>query len=144
MLPTISGEFRAVADPELRFAPSGTAVGTIRLVANSRKKTDAGEWVDDKVVWLRGVTFKQQAENLAESVSKGDLVLVTGKLQTEEWEKDGEKKQSYTILIDSIGPSLARNAARPMDTSRTAAAPAAAAPADDPWAVPAGGDEPPF
>ena len=147
MLPSLTGEFRVVEDPTLKFAASGIAVGSIRLVANSRKKVN-DEWVDDKVLWIKGTAFKQQAENMAESLSKGDLAIVTGRLVTEEWEKDGEKRQATALLIDHIGPSIAYKVARPETTERKAAAPAvtetAAAPASDPWAATAQGDEPPF
>jgi single-strand DNA-binding protein len=147
MLPLVSGEFRVVADPTLRFAPSGMAVTNMRVVADKKKKNEAtGEWEDDKVCWLSVVAFKKLAENIAESCEKGSLVLITGRLQTETYEKDGEKKQSYTIVADTIGPSLAWNAAKVIKTDRAAAAPAAegGAPAVDPWATPPQGDDPPF
>lgn len=154
-LPTITGEFRVVADPELRFSPGGTAVANIRLVANSRKKVN-DEWVDDKVVWLRAVAFKTMAENIAESIEKGHLVTVTGRLQTEEYESNGEKRQAYTVLIDTIGPSLAFRSAK-VAASNTGArtggggggqqqqSSQSSGDGGDPWASPSSStDEPPF
>jgi single-strand DNA-binding protein len=109
------------------------------LVASSRKKVDE-EWVDDKTCWLSSVAFKKVAENIADSISKGDLVLVNGKLQTEEWEtKEGEKRSSYVVVVDTIGPSLAFNPASSVKAERTEKA----APADDPWTTPST-EEPPF
>jgi single-strand DNA-binding protein len=147
MLPDISGEFRLVDDPELIFTPSGVAVCKGRLAANSRKfDEETKEWKDDKVCWLRYVAFKKVAENIAESLTKGSLALFAGQLQTEQWEKDGEKKQAYTILVRTAGPSLAFKPSRILDTpARTSGGDAAGPPADDPWGTPAGGgDEPPF
>jgi single-strand DNA-binding protein len=145
-LPQITGEFRVVADPELKFAPSGMAIGTMRIVANSRKK-EGDEWVDDKVCWLRATAFKREAENLAESYQKSDLVIITGRLQTEEWEKDGVKQQSYGILIDHIGPSTKYNPAKVERTARSSGTGGGggqqSAPATDPWATTAT-EEPPF
>ena len=149
MLPQITGEFRLVADPELRFAPSGVAVGSARIVASSRKKDDSGEWVDDKTCWLRLTAFKRLAENLAESFTKGDLITVTGRLHTSEFEdRDGNKRQSYEVTADTIGMSVAFKAARAIQTDRPASggggASTATAPAEDPWQTPPQGDEPPF
>jgi len=155
MLPSVVGEFRVVADPELRFAPSGVAVGSIRLVANSRKlNKQSGEWEDDKILWIDGVCFDKKAENMCESVMKGDLVVINGRLHTEEWEDrtSGDKRSKISMQIYDIGPSLAFATAKVSKTERVqgqGTAPAAsggtsAAPAADPWATPPAGDEPPF
>lgn len=123
MLPTVSGEFRLVADPELVFARTGTPIARMRVVASSRKKDDEGNWVDDKTCWLSAVAFKKVAENVADSFAKGDLVLVNGRLQTEDYEdKDGNKRQSYTVVVDTIGPSLAFNPASSVKAERAAKA----------------------
>lgn len=153
-LPIVNGEFRLTADPELRFAPSGVAVGSVRLVANSRKQ-DNGEWVDDKTLFLDGVLFKQYAENVVESLTKGMLVLVSGRLQTEQWEKDGEKRSKVSLLVDHIAPTLQYSTVKVTKVERTSGGGQSSsgggqqsrpsAPADDPWATPAGvSDEPPF
>jgi single-strand DNA-binding protein len=148
MLPKVHGEFRVVADPTLRFTPSGMAVAEFRVVADKKKKDDSGEWVDDKVCWLTVVCFKKVAENVAESVQHRSLVTVTGNLQTETWEKDGEKRQSYKLVADYVGVSLAFNPAKSMDGERTAGVSRSTGTAeDDPFASPApaaGQDEPPF
>lgn len=151
MLPTVFGEFRVVADPELRFTPSGKAVGNVRLVANGRKKNEAGEWVDDKVVWLNGTLWDTAAENMVESVTAGMLVEVRGRLETREYEdREGNKRQSYDLALDSLTPSLKYATAKVSKVERSggtgggSGAAAPAAPADDPWAAPKQDDEPPF
>lgn len=148
MLPQVMGEFRVAADPELRFAPSGTAVGKIRAVASSRKK-EGDEWVDDKVCWVNLLGFKQVAENMAESFAKGDLVVVNGRLQTEDWEdKEGVKRTTMTIVVDSIGPSVRWSAARSLGGERKgekkSSGDAPSSPQDDPWATGPASEEPPF
>jgi single-strand DNA-binding protein len=141
MLPVISFEGRVVADPELRFSPSGMAVAKIRTVSNSRKRQEDGTWVDDKACWLDVTCFKTMAENVVESLSKGDLVVVTGKIQTEEWEKDGVKHSKIACIADTIGPALTFKAAKVQSTERASGP--ASAPADDPWTTGNTG-EPPF
>lgn len=154
-LPTVFGEFRLVADPTLRFAPSGVAVANMRVVASKQKKNDqTGEWSDDKVCWLNVVCFKQAAENVCESLVKGDLVEVRGQLETREYEKDGEKRTSLDVIAESVTPSLRFATAKVTKAQRQAGSqPAASAPASaavggggsDPWASPGGdGSEPPF
>lgn len=150
MIPEISGEFRLVDDPELVFTPSGVAVAKGRIVANSRKfDEETKEWKDDKVCWLRFVAFKKVAENIAESLTKGSLALISGRLQTEEWEvKEGEnagqKRSAYTIIVNTAGPSLAFKPARILDNPERSSAPASGPPSDDPWQSPPSDDQPPF
>src|SRR5262245_28111988 len=80
MLPRVTIEGRAVADSELRFSQSGTAVGRIRLVASDRRKNpESGEWEDGDQLWIDVTCFKQLAENVAAAVLKGDLGTVVGK-----------------------------------------------------------------
>src|SRR6188768_607385 len=103
----VTMEGRLVTDPELRFSPSGMAVGKFRLVSDQKKKNEAGEWVDDKTLWLQVTCFKTLAENCVDSLAKGDLVVVTGRLQTDEWETETGDKRSATVLVaNNLGPSL--------------------------------------
>lgn len=113
MLPSITGTFRVVAEPDLRYSPSGVAVATVRAVASRRKKNEqTGEWEDASSCWVRLKSFKQMAENTAESLQKGDLINVIGRIETEEWEdKDGNKRTSINVLCDSLGPALDFNPA---------------------------------
>lgn len=109
MLPNVSMECRAVDDPLLRFGPSGTAVAKIRTVSDKKKRDDSGNWVDDKVCWLDVTCFGKLAENVAESVVKGDLLVVTGVLQTDEWNdrESGEKRQKIACTAWTVSVSLA-------------------------------------
>lgn len=153
-LPIVSGEFRLVADPDLRFAPSGVAVASFRVAANSRKKVD-DEWVDDKVCWLSVTVFKQMAENVVESLSKGDLCFLSGRLQTEDWEdKEGNKRQTYRVVADTVGPALNFATAKVSRVERSSGgqsggggqAQRASGTADEenPWVTPSNPDDPPF
>jgi single-strand DNA-binding protein len=152
MLPKVHGEFRVVADPTLRFTPGGMAVAEFRAVADKKKFNDeTKQWEDDKVCWLTVVCFKKVAENVAESVTKGGPpVVVVGNLQTESWEtQEGEKRQSYKLIADTVSVSLAFNPAKSMSGDRdTSGVSRSSAPADDdPFATPAPAastDEPPF
>ena len=144
-LPHICMEGTVVADPELRFSPSGVAVGSFRLVANGRKfDKDKNEWVDDKVLWMRVVCFRQLAENAVESLRKGDIAVVTGKINTDEWEdKDGQKRSAVQLVADSVAASLQfRTVAHGEGRASRSSAPSE--PSGDPWASGAQPEEPPF
>ncbi|MEU8101686.1 single-stranded DNA-binding protein [Streptomyces rubiginosohelvolus] len=110
-LPTMHGTARLIDDPELRFgAGSGKAVVRVRLAFNSRKKDKVtNEWVDGDTFFVDGKAFDQAAEHIAESLTRGMEVVVSGRLRTEKWESgQGEKRSAPALLIDAIGPSLAR------------------------------------
>jgi single-strand DNA-binding protein len=122
------------------------AVCSVRLVANSRKQVN-GEWVDDKELWIDCSCFKNLAENVAESISKGDLVIVSGRLQTEKWEsKEGEKRSAIKMIANSIAPSLAMATAKVTRASRSGSSDQQSTAADDPWATSSTNtsDDPPF
>lgn len=151
MLPEVSMEGRLTADPDLRFSPSGVAVGSFRLAANSRKKNEQGEWVDDRVLFLDVVCFKQLAENVAESLRKGDLAMVTGRMSLDQWEdsQTGEKRSKASLAANSVGLSLAmrqidRGAIRETNRRTSEQGPDQ----QDRWATPAPAsgqsEEPPF
>lgn len=134
-LPTLSGTARLTQDPELRFAPSGTAVCKLNMAFNSRKKNDAtGQWEDDAVFFITGTLFKQAAENAAESLTKGTEVVVTGRVKTRQYEKDGEKRSTVELLIDSVGPSLAWVQVKVQKMERSSQGGGGYG-ADDPWAT---------
>lgn len=152
MLPQVTMEARLVADPELRFSTSGIAIGSLRLVSSSRKKNDAGEWVDDKTCWIDATCFRQIAENVAESLRKGDMVLVQGKLETQEWEdrESGAKRSKISLVVDEIGPTLRFRKVLHSDGAggKVTREGASSNPSpSDPWATPepmGAPDEPPF
>jgi single-strand DNA-binding protein len=106
-LPTLNGTARLMDDPQLRYSASGSAVVTVRLAFNSRKKDpQSGEWKDDASFFVDGKAFGPAAENIAETLSRGLEVVVSGRMKTDSWEKDGEKKSRPELLLDAIGPSL--------------------------------------
>jgi single-strand DNA-binding protein len=157
-----------VEDPELRFTPSGAAVAAFRIASTpSRFNKDTSKWEDGDSLFLRCSVWRQAAENVAESLQRGMRVIVQGRLKQREWEtKEGEKRTSYEIDVDEVGPSLKFATAKVVKTQRGSGGGfSGGAPADDPWAsatpaagaaAPAGnsggwgvagssaGDEPPF
>lgn len=131
-------------DPELRYSPSGVAVAKFRMVCSKQKyNEETKKWEDDRVLWMPVTVFKKVAENVVESIQKGDLVTVVGRLQTDEWTTDGgEKRSQVSCVADSVAVSLQFRVV-PHSAGRTERSTEAAA--EDPWATPvAGGDEPPF
>lgn len=148
-LSTIAGEWRLGFDPELRYTPNGKAICTMRAVANDRQRNKAtDEWEDVRTTWVNLEVWGPAGENCAESLAKGDLVTVVGRFYIEEWEdKEGAKRQSPKIMVDSIGPSLAFATAKPTRSQRTGPTQQQGqAPAEDPWATgtPATSEVPPF
>lgn len=95
------------ADPELRFTTSGVAVANF-TVASTPSTFDkaAGEWKDGEALFLRCNIWRQAAENVAESLTRGTRVVVTGRLKQRSFEKDGEKRTVIELEVDEIGPSL--------------------------------------
>lgn len=145
-LPNLNGTGRLTADPDLRFAQSGTAVCKISLAFNARKKNpQTNEWEDGDTFFITGVLFKQAAENAAESLTKGTEVVVSGRMKTEQWndKTTGDKRSMPSLIIDEIGPSIrfAQATIRKPDRGTQGSS---SAPADDPWAGSAVTDEPPF
>lgn len=151
-LPTISGTGRLTASPEMRFTQSGMGVCSLNLAFNSRRlDKSTNEWVDGDVFYIRATAFKDLAEHIAESLDKGDEVNVIGRLKTDEWEKDGQKRSAPSLLIDSIGPNLRFVTTRSSKADRGGGfGGGKSAPAEDPWSnAPSAGsgsfaDEPPF
>lgn len=111
MLPTISGEFGVVKDPEIRFSDNGNAWATVRCVFKDRKRDAQGQWADGDANFIN-VTVSNGAENFVNSVAKGDSLVIVGRLVIREYEKDGIKHQSPEIRADSIGPSTRWNEAK--------------------------------
>jgi single-strand DNA-binding protein len=112
----------------------------VRAVASSRKKDESGNWVDDKSVWVSLTGFNKVAENMAESITKGDLLTVVGRLQVSDWEdSEGHKRTSVEVSVDSIGPAITWNPAKVQRGERRTSTPD-----EDPWATGGTTDEPPF
>ena len=97
----------ATRDPELRFTPSGQAIATFGIAVNrSWRNKQSNEW-EEAVSFFDVTCWAQMAENVAESVTKGTRVLVSGRLEQRSWEtNDGEKRSKIEIVADEIAPSL--------------------------------------
>ena len=106
-------------DPELRYTPGGVAVADFTVAVNSRKRVGE-QWEDKLEGFFRCTVWRDLAENVSESITKGTRVLVTGKLQESRWEeKDGAKRSRVEIQVDEIGPSLKWAKATVEKASRT-------------------------
>ncbi|MCL2735073.1 MAG: single-stranded DNA-binding protein [Propionibacteriaceae bacterium] len=142
-------------DPELRFTPSGAAVANF-TVASTPRTFDrmSNEWKDGEAMFLNCSVWRQVAENVAESLTKGMRVIVQGRLKSRSYEtQSGERRTVFEVEVDEIGPALryatakvSRNASSGNFQSGSAgwSAPSEPqAPVADPWAS-AQSDEPPF
>ncbi|MCL1600418.1 MAG: single-stranded DNA-binding protein [Actinomycetia bacterium] len=95
-----------VEDPELRFTASGIAMAKVRIAVNRRYRDRNDEWQED-TSFFGGTCWRDVAENISESLSKGDRVFITGRLEQRNWEtNEGEKRSVVEVRIDEIGPSL--------------------------------------
>ncbi|BAV39485.1 MULTISPECIES: single-stranded DNA-binding protein [Mycobacterium ulcerans group] len=168
---TITVVGNLTADPELRFTPSGAAVANFTVASTPRiYDRQSGEWKDGEALFLRCNIWREAAENVAESLTRGARVIVSGRLKQRSFEtREGEKRTVVEVEVEEIGPSLRYATAKVNKASRGGGgggfgggggggggarqAPAqASSPAggDDPWgSAPASGsfggdDEPPF
>ncbi len=163
------------ADPELRFTPSGAAVANFTVASTPRTfDRQSNEWKDGDTLFLRCSIWREAAENVAESLTKGTRVIVSGRLVQRSYEtREGEKRTVYELQVDEVGPSLRYASAKVTRTQRSGGGgggfngggggggfnggggggnSGGNQQQDDPWATPAGGggaaggfsDEPPF
>jgi single-strand DNA-binding protein len=95
-------------DPELRFTPSGAAVAGFTVASTPRTlDRESGQWKDGDPLFLRCSVWRQYAENVAESLTKGMQVIVQGRLKQRSYEtKEGEKRTVVELDVDEIGPCL--------------------------------------
>jgi single-strand DNA-binding protein len=147
-----------VQDPELRFTPAGHAVASFTVASTPRTfDRQSQEWRDGDALFLRCSVWREQAENVAESLSKGSRVVVIGRLKQRSFEtKDGEKRTVVELDADEVAPSLRYAQAQVRRTTRGqggsgTASPSAGGGPSDPWATAGAGasgygteSEPPF
>ena len=162
-------------DPELRFTPSGAAVASFTIASNSRYLDKAtNEWKDGEPVFMRCSVWRQYAENVAESLTRGTRVIATGRLKQRSYDnRDGQKVTVIEMEVDDVGPALRNATAKVTKVARSGGGfgdggasqgggfgGGAPQGGDDPWASQSGGggnasggswggggasyDEPPF
>jgi single-strand DNA-binding protein len=115
---TIAGNL--VDDPELRFTPAGQPVARFRVASTPRfRDNSTGEWKDGDSLFLTCNVWRQAAENVAESLTRGMRVIVSGRLRQRSYEtKEGEKRTVYEVEVDDVGPSLRNASAKVNRASR--------------------------
>jgi single-strand DNA-binding protein len=123
MRTTVTFEGNLADDPQVRFTGSGKQVTEITVLVNQRRQNSEGEWVDGEPTRLVVRAFKTLAENVAESLAKGDRVFVHGTVTTEAWsdKQTGEKRTAQRVLAEVVGPSLRWATARITKTTRAPA-----------------------
>jgi single-strand DNA-binding protein len=118
---TIAGNL--VDDPELRFTPAGQPVARFRVASTPRyMDRQTNEWKDGDSLFLTCNVWRQAAENVAESLTRGMRVIVSGRLRQRSYEtKEGEKRTVYEVEVDDVGPSLRNASAKVNRASRNGA-----------------------
>lgn len=108
------------ADPELRFTPSGSAVANFTIASTPRTfDRQSNEWKDGETLFLRCSLWRESAENVAESLTKGTRVIAQGRLKSRSYEtKEGEKRTVTELEVDEVGPSLRYASAKVNRTQR--------------------------
>jgi len=108
-------------DPELRFTPSGSAVANFTVASTPRTfDRQSNEWKDGETLFLRASVWREAAENVAETLTKGTRVIVQGRLKSRSYEtKEGEKRTVIELEVDEIGPSLRYASAKVTRTQRS-------------------------
>ncbi len=134
------------SDPELRYTQNGLAVANFTIASTPRSFDRASnDWKDGEALFLRASVWREFAEHVAGSLTKGSRVIVTGRLKQRSYEtKEGEKRTSFEIEVDEIGPSLRYATAQVTRTSSSREGGAGGAGnggagrgqvADEPWAA---------
>ncbi|WP_066298920.1 single-stranded DNA-binding protein [Arthrobacter luteolus] len=118
---TITVVGNLTADPELRFTPSGSAVANFQIASTPRTfDRPSNEWKDGETLFLRCSVWREAAENVAETLTKGTRVVCQGRLTTRSYEtKEGEKRTVMELEVDEIGPSLRYASAKVTRTQRS-------------------------
>lgn len=100
-LPVVTLSGNLVADPELRFSAAGRAICKLRTASNERRRQEDGTFIDGETCFLTVTVFGPRAEQAAE-LTKGQRVLVTGRLAQRTWEQDGQRRSDYELKADEI------------------------------------------
>jgi len=111
VLPKLYGDFYVVFDPEVKFSGKGNAWMKLRGKASDRTLDDDGNWQDTAKLFIDIVIIGKQAEHVFDSVAKGDIITVAGKLEQSEWtDKDGNQKTDIRVVAEHVGVSVQRKA----------------------------------
>jgi single-strand DNA-binding protein len=163
---TITVVGNLTSDPELRFTPSGSAVANFTIASTPRTfDRQSNEWKDGETLFLRASVWREAAENVAETLTKGTRVVAQGRLKSRSYEtKEGEKRTVMELEVDEIGPSLRYASAKVSRTQRSGGGSGGfgggdgggfgggnsnqgwggggqqSQPSQDPWGAPAGGN----
>ena len=123
-------------DPELRFTPSGAAVANFTVASTPRTfDRQSNEWKDGDTLFMRCSIWREAAENVAESLTKGTRVIVFGRLRLSRWETEsGEKRSMMQLDVDEVGPSLRFATATVKKLTRTGGG-SGQGPATDAWST---------
>ncbi|GAB3542771.1 single-stranded DNA-binding protein [Arthrobacter tecti] len=118
---TITVVGNLTSDPELRFTPSGSAVANFTIASTPRTfDRQSNEWKDGETLFLRASVWREAAENVAETLTKGTRVVAQGRLKSRSYEtKEGEKRTVMELEVDEIGPSLRYASAKVSRTQRS-------------------------
>lgn len=127
------------ADPNLRFTNNGAAVVDFTVASTPRAfDRQSGGWKDGETLFLRCTAWREYAENIADSLSKGMRVVVQGRLVQRNWERDGQTRTSYELQIEEVGPALRYAKAQVTRTPRQEGGYSGGAPTGGPGAAPQG------
>lgn len=139
-IPTISDVAGVIAEPELRYTANGKAVLNMRFAFNdSRFNDQTRQWENTRAFYVDGTAWEDVALRLADTIRSGDQVYVEGRLETQEWEKDGQKRSKPNLTVRTVR-KLEKAQQPPQHAPQ--AAPATnwgSVPQNDPWA---GGGQP--
>ena len=114
----------ATRDAELRYTNSGMSIGSFSVAVSERQKGADGNWEDGEPSYYDVTCFRLLGESVAETISKGDRVIVTGKLRQSRWEKDGVKQSKIEVIADDVAKSVlwaAKDSTPKQDRPRTVA-----------------------
>lgn len=125
------------SDPELRYTQAGLAVANFTIASTPRHFDKAtNDWKDDEALFLRASVWREFAEHVAGSLTKGSRVIATGRLKQRSYEtKEGEKRTSIELEVDEIGPSLRYATAQVTRAGTSDSNPGRGHAAEEPWAA---------
>ncbi|WP_420100155.1 single-stranded DNA-binding protein [Corynebacterium sp.] len=138
---------RLVADPELRYTPSGTAVANFRVAQNPRVyNSQTNQWEDGDTSFYACNVWRAKAEAVAQQLQKGALVIVQGSIAQRFWaNQQGEKRSAFEVKVENVGPAIlpprTGQGGQSQQQSSGWSQPQGSAPQSSGFS---GGDEPPF